>query len=216
MISAAVRLGHKYQMSKLLDHAIAHLKKHYTNDYDTWYDNEDYVPCGFASREHAIGVVNLARLTGETSLLPTALLGCCMLSEDVLDGFARADGSLEHLSMADVGLCMAGRERLVKESVTVAFRVFQPVASDKCKTKPTCLEGFRRMHANLEQHIFEITIPDPCGAFHDKFTAGDLCTHCKTMVQERDVRERKAVWAKLPEIFGVKLPDVLANAGASA
>lgn len=206
MISAAVRLGHKYQMSNLLDHAIDHFKKHYTNDYDTWYEHEDYVRYGFACREQAIGVVNLARLTGETSLLPTALFACCMLGEDVVHGFTSTDGSREHLSMADVSLCIAGRQRLVQESVKTAFRVFQPVTSDKCRTRQTCLEGFRRVHTNLDRYVSEITTPDHCGEFYTNFAVGDLCTHYQAMVKERDARERKSVWEKLPEIFGVELP----------
>lgn len=100
--------------------------------------------------------------------------------------------------MADIGLCIAGRERLMKESVRVAFRVFQPIAADRCRTRPGCLEGFRQMSMRLGQHVDAVATLDPSGAFYDKFAKGDLCMQCRTMVMERDVCERKAFWDKLP------------------
>ncbi|EIW56909.1 uncharacterized protein TRAVEDRAFT_49719 [Trametes versicolor FP-101664 SS1] len=215
MISAAIRLGHKYQMSNLLDHALEYLKQHFTNDFETWRGHPYYVPRGF-TREHAIGVVNLARLTGETSLLPTAFLACSFLAEDIVHGFERTDGTREHLSMADIGLCIAGRVRLVKESVKVAFRVFQPIASDKCKNKAACLENFRRICTKLDEHVDSITAPDPSGTYYTKIQVKDLCVHCYAMVKERDTRERKAVWEQLPAIFGVELPNASANADVPA
>ncbi|OJT09461.1 hypothetical protein TRAPUB_14064 [Trametes pubescens] len=205
MISAAVRLGHKYQMSKLYDHAIGYLKKHYTNDYDAWATHPDYVPAGFGMQEHAIGVVNLARLTGETSLLPTALLACCILNEDIVDGFVRADGTREQLVLADVKLCLAAKDRLVRESMKVAFRVFQPFVADTCKSKAFCTESFKRELATLEGRLEDMADPDPCEApLGEKFGEGILCMACRFMVHQRDNRERRAVWKKLPEIFGVE------------
>ncbi|OJT03172.1 hypothetical protein TRAPUB_6248 [Trametes pubescens] len=150
-ISAAIRLGHKYQMSKLLDHTLAYLKRHYTNDYTTWYNHAHYVPLGFKRKIYAIGVVNLARLTGETSILPTALLACCMLGpNELVHGFERADGTREHLNLDDIDLCVAGKDTLVRESIRVAFRVFRPTVSDRCKT-PGCVRGVVRLGESGER-----------------------------------------------------------------
>ncbi|EIW56925.1 uncharacterized protein TRAVEDRAFT_127403 [Trametes versicolor FP-101664 SS1] len=214
-ISAAIRLGHKYQMSKLLDHALDYLKRHYTNDYTTWYDHADYVPLGFKHQFYAIGVVNLARLTGETSILPTALLACCMLGKNLAHGFERVDGSREHLSLDDIGLCIAGKDKLIRESIRVAFRVFRPTVSDRCKT-PGCLEAFRKMATGAEQFVDHISDPEPCGVFYSTIADTGLCRHCQAMVKERDNSERRAVWAKLPEIFGVTLPPEAPRVGVQA
>ncbi|EIW56923.1 uncharacterized protein TRAVEDRAFT_128165 [Trametes versicolor FP-101664 SS1] len=212
-ISAAIRLGHKYQMQKLLDHAIAYLKRHYTNDYDAWASHPDYVPAGFGIQEHAIGVVNLARLAGEASILPTALLACCILNDDILDGFVREDGAREQLALEDVKLCLAAKDRLVREMITVAVRVLQPVSADGCKSRQFCTDTFKRELANMEARVEDMVNPDPCGVPLDvKFGEGILCMACRMMVQKRDDRERRAVWKKLPEIFGVTLVHAPANA----
>ncbi|KAI1795360.1 hypothetical protein LXA43DRAFT_1178816 [Ganoderma leucocontextum] len=101
-ISATIRLGQKYQMSQYVEYTLGYLKEHYTDDFDEWEDTNCSPPS--FSPEHAIGVVNLARLIGADSLLPTALLVCCGLGKSLVNGFQRADGSREHLTLDDIGL----------------------------------------------------------------------------------------------------------------
>ncbi|EIW56922.1 uncharacterized protein TRAVEDRAFT_81124, partial [Trametes versicolor FP-101664 SS1] len=101
-ISAAVRLGHKYQMPDLLDNALGFLKAYYPTDCDAWRTIDRGLP-GFKV-EHTIGVVNLARLTDDASLLLMALFACCNIenAETVVRGFEREDGSREQLALDDV------------------------------------------------------------------------------------------------------------------
>lgn len=195
-------------MSKLLDHAIAYLKKHYACSCDTWASYLEYTPDGFGLNAHAIGVVNLARLTEEMTLLPTALLACCALNEDMVEGFIREDGTREQLMPDDLKLCLAAKDRLVKTAIKIAFCVFRPAVADRCQSRVSCTDTFKIVTANLDSHIDEIANPDLWSVppLVDQFGGGMLCQPCQVMVKARNARERAAVWRELPEIFGIKLP----------
>ncbi|KAL1938143.1 hypothetical protein VTO73DRAFT_11972 [Trametes versicolor] len=130
-ISATIRLGHKYQISRLVDHSLAYLKNYYTDDLATWTTKNGLGPPGFTGH-HAIGVINLARLTGETSLLRTAVLTCCTLDADIIGELARSDGAREHLSMADLGLCFVAKGKLVQEALGNAIYILAPPAAPSC------------------------------------------------------------------------------------
>ncbi|OJT09464.1 hypothetical protein TRAPUB_14067 [Trametes pubescens] len=205
MVSAAVRLGHKYQMAPLLDRAISYLKRYYTDDFATWESYNDYGPPGFSCWQHAIGVVNLARLTGETSILPTALLICCMVGSDLVHGFTNADGTQERLSSHDLALCVAAKDVLYKESMKIAFRIFRPTLADTCTSPAFCMEVFMRLFGRLDTLADALVTPDPLtGTFWFVFGEDAPCKSCEAMVKARDLRERRAIWDKLPEIFGLK------------
>lgn len=209
-IFAAVRIGHKYQMPTLLQQAVDYLKKHYTNDFGVWDRYPDYCPSGFRY-VHSIGVVNLARLTGETSLLPTALLACCQLEEELIPGFVREDGTSEQLTLSDVGLCFVAKTRLIHESTRFALAILRPTVASECKTSLECGHGFKRLLGRLEGQIGAVVGTDPF-QFMPRFNsnvyqAGDLCKRCLSMVRERDRLERRAIWDRLPEILGIAKPN---------
>lgn len=219
-ISAAVRLGHKYQMSDLLDNAIDYLKAYYPIDFDAWYAYQQYGPPSFKMAHH-IGLVNLARLVDDAELLIMALLVCCTIDDtDIIHGFAREDGAREQLALSDIGLCFVARARLTAASVQIMLRVCRPEVSAACKTERVCSAGFDSVLMALEaiEDPAVIANPDPgfdAIGFDDAFCAAGVCVHCKEMVKERNLRERKAAWKKLPAIFGIELPKV-ADEGQAA
>ncbi|OJT05560.1 hypothetical protein TRAPUB_3609 [Trametes pubescens] len=212
-ISAAVRLGHKYQMSDLLDNALDYLKAYYPIDFDKWYAYKQYGPPSFTMAHH-IGLVNLARLVDDAELLLMALLVCCTIDDtDIIHGFEREDGSREQLTLGDIGLCYVARSRLTAASVQIMLRVCRPEVSAACQTERACSLGFESVLIALEaiDDPSVITNPDPgfdAVGFDDAFRAAGVCAQCKEMVKERNLRERKAAWKKLPEIFGINLPKV--------
>ncbi|KAH9925685.1 uncharacterized protein BXZ73DRAFT_34569, partial [Epithele typhae] len=110
-LSACVRLGHKYQMSAIYAPAMDYLKRRFAPTLDGWKKwttsrGEPYT-LPRCTPAHAIGVANLARLTGEHALLPLALLGCAQLGcKQLTDGFAYGDGERETLSAEDTVLCL--------------------------------------------------------------------------------------------------------------
>ena len=189
MISACIRLGHKYQMAQLLEHSIAYLKSYYPTSLETWQSNytkagtEHYIPKGF-DNVHAIGVVNLARLTGELSILPTALLDCCMLDEAILDGFVRADGSREELLPSDIRRCLRVRPQLAAMSISIFARAFSPTVSVHCTTADSCLDDIHHALSILGANSDDVVHGDPFDPIDppDGTQGGPLCRHCAARV----------------------------------
>ncbi|KAI0753689.1 hypothetical protein C8Q74DRAFT_1373648 [Fomes fomentarius] len=72
-LSACIRLGKKYQMTELYEQALAHVKACHTSNYESWISLPTWLSDG-CEDIHAIGIINLARLTGELSILPSAFL----------------------------------------------------------------------------------------------------------------------------------------------
>lgn len=222
-IAAAVRLGHKYQMSDLLDDALKYLKAYYPTDYDEWSALTEYGPPGSGFEKlHAVGVVNLARLTNDVDLLLMALLVCCTIDDGkrITYGFTREDGSREGLTPNDIALCYTAKTRLIAASVKLTLWVFRPEISNACNTSQNCLRGFQQILKALADIADTLDQCDPsCSnaqAFRAALGKGNLCKPCEAMVAQREVHERKAVWAKLPEIFGINLPPQLPSARGSA
>lgn len=211
-IAAAVRLGHKYQMSDTLDNALSFLKTYHPTDFDKWSASPYYGPPEFLpSRVYAVGVVNLARLTNEVDLLLMALLVCCTIIDEanLVHGFAREDGSRERLTRDDLERCFRAKTRLIAESTLIMLRVCRPEISITCRTHEDCTRGFKQIYDELERDMEHMTDPDisfsPPG-LTNALDEGELCAPCREMVTEREKRERKAAWEKLREIFGLTLP----------
>ncbi|KAI0669074.1 hypothetical protein C8Q78DRAFT_978509 [Trametes maxima] len=207
MVSAVIRLGHKYQMSQLVDHAIAFLKGHFSDKFAVWANHKS---CGFPDFEpvHSIGVVNLARLTGETSLLPTALLACCALGKEIAQGFRRDNGTREYLSSGDVGRCFSAHGRLVGEYIRIALTVFNPVISDGCTRQRRCrtkfqafVNGFKAGADKVEApYVFVKSLHRSLRFVYPDF---NLCESCEEMVEKRAIDEQLALWKQLPEIMDI-------------
>ncbi|KAH9925695.1 uncharacterized protein BXZ73DRAFT_49926 [Epithele typhae] len=162
-VAAYVRLSHKYDMPVLYRASLAHLKRHFTDDLRVWVDHGLRPAPGFADI-HAIGVVNLARLTHERTLLPTALWMCCRLGPELLSGFAYSDGEVETLGAADVALCWAARPRLVQATLqrscrSTRRRARRRAARGRWAGTTAGAGGSRR--ASLLDDQFLVTFPRP-------------------------------------------------------
>ena len=150
-----VRLGDKYKITGLHSQSLKYLKHHFPNTFESWDTLEDYVPPGWVA-SGAIGVVNLARLTGELSVLPSAFIAC-ICSEaaaySIAHGVTREDGALERLSPEDLIVCFESQSGLRAASITAVFRTFKPVVSQKCKTVHTCKTALRDVLIDLEENV---------------------------------------------------------------
>ncbi|KAI0648600.1 hypothetical protein C8Q79DRAFT_903734 [Trametes meyenii] len=99
ILSAHIRLGHKYDIPEIVDQAVGRLETYFTTDLETWAHNEhisldSHLPFDFSDRMIAdvFETVNLARLIERPTLLPAALYFCCQQEpDDLLLGIPRAD-----------------------------------------------------------------------------------------------------------------------------
>ncbi len=215
-ISAAIRLGDKYKITALYSQSLQYLKSYFPSNFEEWHALQDYTPACWELYDE-LCVINLARLTGELSLLPTAFIACiCAPSAEpevsgIGHGFTREDGSEERLSPGDLTICLEGKTRLRAATITAFLRTFKPTVSPGCQTSSTCKKALRDVLLNLEEKVDELVSGDPLAQFEHFVGPPEdpglaVCLLCTTMVRERSLRERQDVWDRLPELLGIDIP----------
>lgn len=219
-IFACVRLGHKYRADILYRPAIAYLTSHFSRDLEQWLQMP-WVPKGF-QRHHAIGVVNVARLTGEISLLPTALWQCSMLGSDVSQGFTYSDGTVETLSLEDLGFCLHGQAKMAQQMTLNFIACFNPPLSEGCKRgkgpNPCACKSFDAFPL-MKQFFTELPVhyPNPIitpWSWAQYFKG--FCEECLRTIKARGERVRRESWQKLPSFFRLEVPEWgVSSSGAS-
>ncbi|KAI0702673.1 hypothetical protein C8Q76DRAFT_230122 [Earliella scabrosa] len=207
-VSACIRLGHKYEVDSMVQQNMAFLRKYYTDDFDVWYPSNHVRPPSFQAI-HSIGVVNLARLTGDTRMLPTALMDCCTLGAEIVEGLTREDGTRETLSMDDLGRCFVGRTKMAQASARIAHQMFRHVVAPACKHTTCCARVLQRMLNDLgEAKDDVISCVDWYASWMVYVDSRDeereLCNRCYKMLEgERPKRLQKEVWMNLPVMLNI-------------
>ena len=213
-ILAYVRLGHKYQFSQLYNLAMAFLKSHFVTDLARWSKIRTWVPQGFR-HIHAVAIVNIARMTKEYTLLPTALLMCCRIS-DKIDCLEYTDGETETLSKDDLELCFNAHQKLMTATMETFMGTLFPVVSENCtrwsETHNACVQTALKICNLLPESAVTSLVarPNPvilgASQFGDEIKA--LCPACKENILKRQKRLCERGWNALPRIFELedKLP----------
>ncbi len=209
-VSAAIRLGHKYQITSLYDRSLEFLKEKFTNDFDAFLDLDDWIPDNW-KMEEAIGVVNLARLIGEPTLLPVALLSCTTLGGQLVRGYERANGTQEHLTIDDQALCINAKITIRKARVTALFNSLAPSPAKACKKVADCRLALRKaaysLHTTIDDWLDDTD--DPFETYEDYIEGEKLevCAACLALVDERAASERRKLWNRLPLLLGIEVPE---------
>ncbi|RPD58542.1 hypothetical protein L226DRAFT_466457 [Lentinus tigrinus ALCF2SS1-7] len=206
MISAFIRLGKKYQFISLYEQSLDFLKGFYPNRLEAWRKLTDWVPTGWDLSE-SIGVVNLARLSGELSLLPTAFLSCLILTS-IVHGFTREDGSPENLSLEDLNICFNAKTEIRKASIKVLYTTLAARTTPECKTQTACRRAFRTALSSLRACIDDLMDTDPFLPYTSYVKDGKLgvCSACRVATNEKCWNGRLALWNRLPTIIGIDVP----------
>ncbi|KAI1795391.1 hypothetical protein LXA43DRAFT_1108611 [Ganoderma leucocontextum] len=212
-ISAAIRLGRKYKIADLYSQSMEYLKDYFTDTIEcSGIPLSLSLPPGWKELD-AIGVVNLARLTGELSLLPSAFIACiCAKSKGpngIVHGNTREDGSHEHLSSNDLAVCFNGKTSLRIATIAAVMRTFEPAAPPACERPTACKTALREVLLNLKDQLDLLLDGDPFVSY--RMFSGPrgglgVCRPCAAMVHERSLKERKDVWDRLPELLGIDVP----------
>ncbi|KAI0706736.1 hypothetical protein C8T65DRAFT_651819 [Cerioporus squamosus] len=215
-LAAQIRLGHKYEVDQMVQRNIDYLKQYYVDDYFAWTNapTPPLEPRGFEPK-HAIGIVNLARLTGTESILSTALMHCSVLEPAlIVRGFQREDGSWEVLSMDDIGRCLCGTQERMKGTIWSLHRVFTRGVSKRCIRPKTCQGIVQRLQDRVMSDDLEMLLEDydwwaslkPIIAKVDE--ERELCWSCyNSMIDSWDTDAAKAVFDKLPSQLGLRVED---------
>ena len=190
-----------------MQRALDYLRKFFVDSFDTWPRVDPPRPPAFAA-VHAIGVVNLARLTGTDALLPAALMGCCMLgATELVGGFAREDGTPEQLAQDDVGRCFLGRANLMQANTLATLALFNQTLAEGCTRRDVCAPVFLRLLDELRAHERVVCTLDWYKYWTDYIDGRDddrrICAPCYKMLQDREKQQHKDIWKRLPELMGV-------------
>lgn len=211
--SACVRLGHKYHMPGVYQQAMRYLKDHFTHDHDRWDSQPTYLPPGFEERS-PIGVVNLARLTGELTLLPVALWMCCRLGAEITEGLVYSDGERETLSPEDMGRCFVGRTKLVQEGLLNLDGLFAAPATT-CERADSTAKGCKERMAIARNQYCTSRLTSTTSMAISPFTAvkvrpgvklSGLCDPCISAVKEKQKEQRTKTWKNLPSLLSIEVP----------
>ncbi|KAI1795351.1 hypothetical protein LXA43DRAFT_1108500 [Ganoderma leucocontextum] len=216
-VAALARLSHKYRIQDVEEQALDLLRQWYTDSFDQW----SQVPASISvSSLHAIGAVNIARLTDTPPMLPISLYSCCYLGPDLLDGWKREDGQVEHLSVDDLKICFAARERLCKEGAQIFFKIFHDQPSHKCSSVDKCRAALNEMAQALVKANLSLAVE--CNVLSSwksvivmKAAIHGACSACKKELLARDEKARRQVWDKFPDIFGISVPGWGSKVGRS-
>lgn len=217
-VSAYARLGHKYQIDSLLAQALEYLEKAHPANLGVWQKSFENVytqsPGAQDSRwslAYAIGVVNIARLTGCEVILPSALLVCCSLDEKLVLGFEREDGTQETLSLQDVGLCLRAARSLPEDGAEMLADISESRLSSSCETAKKC----REEHRGLVKIIWDcitVSVIQPTEyykpwSYHFAVIGcyWDICLHCRNFLKNTWVTGQLSSWNRLPKLFKVDI-----------
>ncbi|KAI0705969.1 hypothetical protein C8T65DRAFT_652336 [Cerioporus squamosus] len=212
VLSACVRLGDKYQMPAIYKQGMDYLKGHFTTNLSVYKSRTNWVPPGF-TLAHAIGVVNLARLTGVYTLLPVALMACCRMGADILEGFTYSDGERETLSTEDLGLCFVAKPKLLKATILTYFTTYASLPPGTCDLKEggdACRRALQGLSDIAAREGHSANLPDPFILLNYSLpdTEGArLCKSCSTAIEERQLQEQRDNWELLPSMgLGIDVP----------
>ncbi|EIW61079.1 uncharacterized protein TRAVEDRAFT_46303 [Trametes versicolor FP-101664 SS1] len=156
-LSALVRMGHKYEIQDLVDEGIARLKKYYPANPTEWEDIRTREKCLETCATAATRVVALALLTDTPTLLPGALLDCCMLATRTqADMFYKnAKGpihcpELEELPPDMRARVMAGTALLTTARAARTLGVLRAVPCRVCRHPERCALAIQRTLQDID------------------------------------------------------------------
>lgn len=158
-------------------------------------------------------------MTDTPSLLPTALMGCCMLgATDLIEGFKREDGTPEKLSPEDIGRCFLGRANLIQANTLATVTLFTQTLSDGC-TRRVCAPVFLKLIDELRNNEQVVCVLEWFKYWSDYIDGRDddrrICAPCYKMLQEREKVVHRDIWRRLPELMSVTVDGWAADPAAA-
>ncbi len=218
-VSALLRLGSKYQVDYLRDEAIHRLERCYPKSLRAFgdvhhFDAEDKdKPISDLTPEHAIVVVNLARICDLSGPLPPALYLCAQLPlATILRGVpttVEPSPVLGRLSSDDIEICLNSRQELLRIRITAITFLYDYHSDLPCQ-RPTgsCLwRKVKRQEvpvSNLGPHIRKLSIDfDVLAPLSFQKEEHEICGECFEDMSILYDSERRKIWKTLSDIFGV-------------
>ncbi|TBU55385.1 hypothetical protein BD310DRAFT_1029453, partial [Dichomitus squalens] len=201
----------------VLEQAIRLLKAYYTDKFVQWKNHCVPRVLPFSLHDaNPIGIILLAKVVEEPSMLPVAFYLCATLRPKILDGWKRHDGKTVYLSREDAEAAVAGYGALSRDYGSMFDPIFAVLVAWACKLRGPggCKEGMERLRDRLKESLASRSpvMLDSC----DMYLASAalpvsptlppvLCGACKDELIRRDKVERRKVWCALPAMFALSV-----------
>ncbi|PCH38518.1 hypothetical protein WOLCODRAFT_136319 [Wolfiporia cocos MD-104 SS10] len=206
LFASLIRMGHKYEILDLRALGLQHLKALYPMNFAEWQRITDHLGVSGI----VMMFVNLALLTGTSSILPPLLYECCQLSDDILlTGYTRPDGIVEQLPQHVLQRCLAGRGNLASANNNARLWVFETNGcSPLCERKNVCSAGIQGLPQFAMKGGWFTTDMAFAPMMEDPSVNDDMvCKKCRSMLARREVDSMQTMWRRLPDILGVSVAD---------
>ncbi|KAH9925666.1 uncharacterized protein BXZ73DRAFT_49945 [Epithele typhae] len=204
VLLAYIRLGHKYKIEDVYRRSLKALKGVLKPRWS------------FSARprllpSYALCVVNIARLTGEPSLLPYAMLLCSRGVSPAFTGYiVHSDGKKEDLNEEDDTRCIQATRKLVLLTLSAITEVVLPPMT--CKEGRKCQKMMDTLARTLLPTVMNPMSPGPMDPMlwsvvrSEEFRLAQkmLCASCWDQLSFFRVRkQREEVWNMLPSLFDI-------------
>ncbi|KAF8216787.1 hypothetical protein K438DRAFT_1559562, partial [Mycena galopus ATCC 62051] len=198
VVSAIVRLGHKYDFKSLFDLAVACL----TSEYPTTLQEYDTMPDEFKTIKNYPGVdfdmITLASENEIFSVLPCAYYCLVRAYSLLFNGIRRRDGTVAHLPTRDLRRCVVGRESLL----TKQFQQGYPLGWVRKWELQDCYHSSRCGQARQTALRWYLDNPDVWALAPPSHADGfHCCTTCTRHIHECITGGREKIWKDLPGFF---------------
>ncbi|TFK86507.1 hypothetical protein K466DRAFT_524032 [Polyporus arcularius HHB13444] len=230
VLAAWLRVGIKYKMQVLADHAYVNLQSLFPATLSEWDERDGPESSHDFKDQNAIEALNLFQQTGQFGMLQVAIYRCCQLDPDVVrNGTTRADGTPERLSRKNVELIARAKERLKEYGARMIeesrerfkrseycsywqFRSYykfcscQDVIEDLRDTKTHGREAWREgdpLDSRFLQYIDRSEDSRDYELRQDFACYMGACSNCMDEVRSEVGEMRARVWNELPAIVGV-------------
>ena len=220
MISALLRLGHKYNIPGLQESATIRLRTCFPETLEN-FKNSLTIDLGFTGEgylqfepplirmrlEEVPGVVNLARTYNLPTLLRPAFYLCTQIPmEELIKGYTDQDGTLVQLSKDDLATCISGSIYLMQHEFLEVSTFSSSPTGERCgycdldllfrQPSPRWTAVVENAGASLQPSSWLDPHLDP------EFI--DVCIGCTRRFRALWDAYRLKTWDELPQIFGIE------------
>ncbi|KAH9834154.1 uncharacterized protein C8Q71DRAFT_163742 [Rhodofomes roseus] len=207
-VAAVIHLAQKYRMEDLRFGALDILRQHLHGHFEAWVAPER-VRDRMLFDIDPIVAVNLAYLTRDSVMLPTALYLCCQLPVHILlRGNNQPGETLTTLDKMDLERCIDGKVRLAAEVANIPWTIATTgLDLSSCTAKGRCASSLRVWAGNLmsvAEASCDALAPCPLLAKVDIEQAraaarGETmcCAACNDALRERELKERRRIFERL-------------------
>jgi hypothetical protein len=206
VVAAFLRLGRKYEFTKLFKQAVARLSHEFPSTLKEW----DQVSACYSLIDMGDGftfdVINLARENALPFVLPAAFYNCCLEAttfDQIFQGVRKQGNTIAILSTEDQQICIKGWRRLIEMQAESLYLWLDAERNrsvfDMCTSPTRCAATRSTLRSLVLPPISECRTLDP---WHDDWEQ-NMCLLCVQAAMSYHQTVRQELWDWLPSVFSL-------------